>query len=98
MTNSLLPSAPTDQGAPARPLDPTLSGSIRKDQDRVWPIDRVRYLRVIWYFANTFAHLFWWDIILRRILGSRFVDRSSNQRWQQLARAIRKHQPSRLER
>jgi predicted unusual protein kinase regulating ubiquinone biosynthesis (AarF/ABC1/UbiB family) len=53
------------------------------------PFDRRRYLRVVRYFAGTFAHLIFWEIILRRILGRRFVERSAPQRWQRLARRYR---------
>lgn len=53
------------------------------------PIDRVRYLRVVGYFARTFTHLFVWDLVLRRILGQGFVMRSASRRWKRLARRYR---------
>ena len=51
--------------------------------------DRWRYLRVVSYFAGAFAHLIFWEIILRSILGQSFVERSASRRWQRLARRFR---------
>jgi predicted unusual protein kinase regulating ubiquinone biosynthesis (AarF/ABC1/UbiB family) len=51
--------------------------------------DRWRYLRVVRYFAGAFAHLIFWEIILRSILGQSFVERSASRRWQRLARRFR---------
>jgi predicted unusual protein kinase regulating ubiquinone biosynthesis (AarF/ABC1/UbiB family) len=53
------------------------------------PFDRGRYLRVVRYFTGVFAHFILWEIVLRRILGQRFVERSSAQRWQRIARRFR---------
>lgn len=53
------------------------------------PFDRRRYRRVVRYFAGAFAHLIWWEMILRRILGRGFVERSAEQRWQRLAHRYR---------
>jgi len=44
------------------------------------PFNRRRYLRVVGYFARTFAAFIWWEILLRRLLGRRFVNRSASQR------------------
>jgi predicted unusual protein kinase regulating ubiquinone biosynthesis (AarF/ABC1/UbiB family) len=51
--------------------------------------NRRRYLRIVRYFAGTFAHLIWWEIILRRVFGQSFVERSATRRWQRLARRYR---------
>jgi len=53
------------------------------------PFNRRRYLRVVGYFARTFAAFIWWEILLRRLLGRRFVNRSASQRWQQIAHRYR---------
>jgi len=53
------------------------------------PFDRGRYLRVVRYFAGAFAHLIFWELVLRRIVGRRFVERSAEQRWGRLARRFR---------
>jgi predicted unusual protein kinase regulating ubiquinone biosynthesis (AarF/ABC1/UbiB family) len=53
------------------------------------PFDRRRYLRVVRYFAGAFAHLIFWEIILRGILGQGFVERSAARRWGRLARRYR---------
>ncbi len=53
------------------------------------PFDRRRYLRVVWYFAGAFAHLIFWEIILRWIVGRRLVERSAVRRWGRLARRFR---------
>jgi predicted unusual protein kinase regulating ubiquinone biosynthesis (AarF/ABC1/UbiB family) len=53
------------------------------------PIDRARYFRIVRYFAGVFAHIILWEIVLRRLLGRRFVDRSAFQRWQRIARRFR---------
>jgi len=58
-------------------------------QAPIVPFNRRRYLRVVGYFARTFAQFIWWEIILRRLLGRRFVNRSASQRWQQMARRYR---------
>jgi predicted unusual protein kinase regulating ubiquinone biosynthesis (AarF/ABC1/UbiB family) len=52
-------------------------------------LDRARYLRVVRYFAGVFAHLILWEIILRRILGRRFVARSADRRWGRIAHRFR---------
>jgi predicted unusual protein kinase regulating ubiquinone biosynthesis (AarF/ABC1/UbiB family) len=51
--------------------------------------DRARYLRVVRYFAGVVAHFILWEIILRRLLGRRFVARSASERWQRIARRYR---------
>jgi predicted unusual protein kinase regulating ubiquinone biosynthesis (AarF/ABC1/UbiB family) len=53
------------------------------------PFNRRRYLRIVSYFARTFAQFIWWEIVLRRLLGRRFVNRSASQRWQRIARRYR---------
>ncbi len=53
------------------------------------PLNRRRYLRVVGYFARTFAGFIWWEILLRRLLGRRFVNRSASERWQRIARRYR---------
>jgi predicted unusual protein kinase regulating ubiquinone biosynthesis (AarF/ABC1/UbiB family) len=52
-------------------------------------IDRMRYLRVVRYFAGAFAHFILWEILLRRLLGQQFVARSASRRWQRIARRYR---------
>ncbi len=52
-------------------------------------VDRSRYLRVVRFYAGAFAQLLWWEVILRRLLGKRFVQRSATRRWQRLARGFR---------
>ena len=54
------------------------------------PFDRRRYLRVVRYFAGAFAHLIFWEIILRGILGQGFVELSAPRRWGRLARRYRR--------
>ncbi len=53
------------------------------------PFDRRRYLRVVRFFAGVVAHAIWWELVLRRILGRRFVERSFERRWQRIARRFR---------
>jgi predicted unusual protein kinase regulating ubiquinone biosynthesis (AarF/ABC1/UbiB family) len=48
-------------------------------------IDRWRYLRVVRYFAGVFGNFILWEILLRRLLGQRFVARSANRRYRSLA-------------
>jgi len=52
-------------------------------------MDRSRYLRVVRFYAGAFAQLLVWEVILRRLLGNRFVQRSATRRWQRLARGFR---------
>ncbi len=53
------------------------------------PFDRKRYRRVVRYFAGVLAHFIWWELILRRLLGRRFVERSFERRWQRIAHDFR---------
>jgi predicted unusual protein kinase regulating ubiquinone biosynthesis (AarF/ABC1/UbiB family) len=53
------------------------------------PFDLARYLRVVRYFAGVFGQFILWEIILRRILGRRFVERSATRRWQRIAHRFR---------
>jgi predicted unusual protein kinase regulating ubiquinone biosynthesis (AarF/ABC1/UbiB family) len=53
------------------------------------PLDRRRYRRVSWFFARAIGQFILWEVVLRRILGRRFVGRSSNRRWQRLAQRYR---------
>jgi predicted unusual protein kinase regulating ubiquinone biosynthesis (AarF/ABC1/UbiB family) len=53
-------------------------------------VDRSRYLRVMRYFADVFAHLILWEIVLRHVLGSRFVSRSAPRRWRRIAQRFRR--------
>jgi predicted unusual protein kinase regulating ubiquinone biosynthesis (AarF/ABC1/UbiB family) len=72
---------------PLGSAEDTPDGSSGKAQEI--PIDRSRYLRIVRYFAGALTHLFWWEIILRRMLGRDFVMRSASKRWQRLARRYR---------
>lgn len=51
-------------------------------------IDRRRYLRVVRYFAGALLHLFFWDVILRALLGRERIQRSAEGRWIRLAAAV----------
>jgi predicted unusual protein kinase regulating ubiquinone biosynthesis (AarF/ABC1/UbiB family) len=53
------------------------------------PLDRSRYRRVVRFFAGAVAHFVWWEIVLRQVLGRRFVERSFARRWQRIARRYR---------
>ena len=53
-------------------------------------LDRLRYWRVVRFYVGAFVHLLFWEVILRSLLGSRFVERSAAKRWQRLARGFRK--------
>ena len=49
------------------------------------PFDRARYFRVVAFFARAITQVVVWDIVLRRLLGSRFVSRSASERYRRLA-------------
>ncbi len=53
------------------------------------PFNRARYRRIVRYFAGVVAHFVWWELLVRRILGRRFVERSFERRWQGIARRFR---------
>ena len=77
-------------GAAAQGPDPAPGGQQGPgDTMPELPIDRARYLRVVRYFAGAILHLFLWEIVLRRILGRSFVERSAEKRWQRLAHRFR---------
>jgi predicted unusual protein kinase regulating ubiquinone biosynthesis (AarF/ABC1/UbiB family) len=77
----------SDPPPPNPPFAQTQGGPADQVQDV--PFDRRRYRRIVRYFSGAFAHLIWWEIILRGILGRRFVERSAPRRWQRLARRYR---------
>lgn len=53
-------------------------------------LDRLRYLRVVLFFAGAFLGVIWWDLILRRVPGLRGVSqRSSISRWRRIAQRFR---------
>ncbi len=52
-------------------------------------LDRRRYRRIVRYFAGVIAHFVLWEIVLRRLLGGRAVERSFARRWQRIARRYR---------
>ena len=52
-------------------------------------INWARYRRVVRYFAGVVAHFVLWEILLRHLLGRRFVERSFAQRWQRIAHGYR---------
>jgi predicted unusual protein kinase regulating ubiquinone biosynthesis (AarF/ABC1/UbiB family) len=56
-----------------------------------YEVDRLRYLRVVWFFAGVFTSFIWWDLLLRRVPGVRgFAQRSAAARWQATARRFRR--------
>jgi len=93
MSAASQPSTPSS--APDTTFDEPRGGPAGEPQELLFdatqgrPIDRARYRRVVLYFAGVIAHLIWWEIILRKVLGSRFVQRSSARRWQRIARRYR---------
>jgi len=68
-----------EPSTPDRPFDSA--------QDR--PFDRARYLRVVRYFASVVTHFVLWEVVLRRLLGRRFVERSFTRRWRRIAHRYR---------
>lgn len=52
-------------------------------------VDRRRYRRVVRFFSGAILQFIWWEIVLRGILGSGFVNRSFSRRWQRVARRYR---------
>jgi predicted unusual protein kinase regulating ubiquinone biosynthesis (AarF/ABC1/UbiB family) len=52
--------------------------------------DRIRYLRVVGFFASAFLAFIWWDLALRRVPGLRgAVQRTATPRWRRTARRFR---------
>jgi len=76
---------------PAQGPEPAAPGGQQGPGDAMpeLPIDRARYRRVVRYFAGAILHLFFWDVVLRHILGRNFVGRSAEKRWQRLAHRFR---------
>ncbi len=50
---------------------------------------RARSRRILWFGARTVAHVLWWELVLRRILGDRRVNESALQRYSRIARRFR---------
>jgi predicted unusual protein kinase regulating ubiquinone biosynthesis (AarF/ABC1/UbiB family) len=70
-------------------LPEVIPGQVPQEGVQDVPLDRARYFRVVRFFAGTIAKFMWWEIILRRILGRRFVERSADQRWHRTAKRFR---------
>ena len=51
-------------------------------------IDRVRYRRIIIFFARVVFHLIWWDILVRRVWASHVLT-SRPKRWRNISRRFR---------
>jgi predicted unusual protein kinase regulating ubiquinone biosynthesis (AarF/ABC1/UbiB family) len=52
--------------------------------------DRLRFLRVVLFFARAFLSVIWWDLVLRRVPGIRRVaQESAINRWCRIARRFR---------
>jgi predicted unusual protein kinase regulating ubiquinone biosynthesis (AarF/ABC1/UbiB family) len=70
-----------------QPPNPPVSETAKLpvSQSTSQPISRTRYLRVVRYFAGVFAQFIFWEILLRHLLGHRFVQRSATRRWQRIA-------------
>ncbi len=49
-----------------------------------------RYRKLVWFFATIFAHVIWWDLLLRRlpVFGGMARD-SATERWRKIARRFR---------
>lgn len=52
-------------------------------------LHRARYWRIVRFFAGVFADFIWWGILLRHLLGRRFVERGEARRMQRIARNYR---------
>jgi predicted unusual protein kinase regulating ubiquinone biosynthesis (AarF/ABC1/UbiB family) len=53
--------------------------------------DRLRYFRVVRFFAGAFIAVIWWDLILRRVPGLQGISqRSSLSRWRRIAQRYRR--------
>ena len=53
--------------------------------------DRLRFLRVVLFFAGAFVAVIWWDLVLRRVPGlRRMAQESSITRWRRIARRFRR--------
>jgi predicted unusual protein kinase regulating ubiquinone biosynthesis (AarF/ABC1/UbiB family) len=52
-------------------------------------LDRRRYRQIVRFFAGAVAHFILWEIVLRRILGRKAVERTLVRRWQRIARRYR---------
>ena len=53
--------------------------------------DRLRFLRVVVFFASAFISVIWWDLILRHTPGLRgTAKRSAISRWRRIARRFRR--------
>jgi predicted unusual protein kinase regulating ubiquinone biosynthesis (AarF/ABC1/UbiB family) len=53
--------------------------------------DRLRFLRVVRFFAGAFLSVIWWDLVLRQVPGLRAtVQRSSTARWRRIAQRFRR--------
>ncbi len=50
---------------------------------------RLRYLRVLFFFAGVLLSVLWWDIILRRVGLRRLSKRTANRRYRRIAQRFR---------
>jgi predicted unusual protein kinase regulating ubiquinone biosynthesis (AarF/ABC1/UbiB family) len=54
-----------------------------------YSLDRQRYRRIITFFSLNFLRFLWWEVVLRRFVGERFVGRGREERYRQMARRFR---------
>jgi predicted unusual protein kinase regulating ubiquinone biosynthesis (AarF/ABC1/UbiB family) len=53
-------------------------------------LNRSRYRKVTWFFAQVFIHAIWWELLLRKIpLVNFYVKSSSMRRWRRITRRFR---------
>ncbi|MFN2250362.1 MAG: ABC1 kinase family protein [Anaerolineae bacterium] len=45
------------------------------------PLDRARYLRVVFFLGWLFAHVLWWDVVVRRVLPLPVAALTADRRW-----------------
>src|SRR5258707_3157162 len=57
---------------------------------RPYEIDRGRYYRIVGFFGLLFARTLLWEVVLRRVLGTKFVMRSRSRRYRRDSRRFRK--------
>ncbi len=57
---------------------------------RPYEIDRGRYYRIVGFFGLLFARTLLWEVVLRRVLGTKFVMRSRSRRYRRDSRRFRR--------
>jgi predicted unusual protein kinase regulating ubiquinone biosynthesis (AarF/ABC1/UbiB family) len=85
---------PSAVPSPESEAPPKLAADMRPVEadaaHRAFKLKRGRYRRTIRFFTLLFVRIIVWEVVIRRVLGERFVARGRTERWRYYSRRFRK--------